>query len=543
VPAWALLGLLGIGGLATGCSRAEPPGAESAADGLVPVPEPDLSALDADFRQRIEQQQAALGSDGGASGPAYGRLGVSYLAAEFEDAATACFRNARLLDPEEFRWPYFLGHLYRERAELEPAVEAFERALELRPDEVAALSWLAGTLQELGQPAEAERRFRRLLELKPGSAFARLGLGKLALAAGDSATAVEHLEEALRLQPEATIVHYPLGQAYRGLGDLERARQHLEQRGDVDILPADPWMDEVRGLIGGPMLWADRGAEAYVAGNWDVAVRAFTRAVDGAPEVARMRVNLAAALFRTGDAEAAKRTYEEALALDPASSRALYGLGALLENAGDDHGAIERYRAALAAEAGYPPAHLRLGETLRRLGRHEEALPHYAAVLEVDPRQAAARLGRVMSLVRLGRWADARDDLAEAIAVLPDQPAFAHALARVLVSAPDDSVRDAARAMQLLGPLARNDRSTDLAETIAMAMAESGRFDEAIEWQRRAIDVAREAGHESAAATMRSNLARYERGEACRLPWPEGHPLHRPARTALPALPSRDRTS
>jgi tetratricopeptide (TPR) repeat protein len=516
-------------------------GPPAAVEGTVPVPRPDLGALDAAFRERIETAQEELDAAAAPDGSAYGRLGSLYLAAEYEDAAEACFRNAHALDASDFRWPYYLGHIYRERAELEPAVDGFEGALAVRPDDLAALGWLAATYRELGHAELATERYRRLLELQPDSAFARLGLGKLALERGDAATAVEHLAEALRLAPTASIIHYPLGVAYRELGDTERAKQHLEQRGDVDILPADPWMDEIRGLLSGPMLWVDRGTEAYVAGKWETAVRAFGEALAGAPEDAPVRVSLAAALFRAGDTAGAEARYVEALRLDPASSRALYGLGALAENAGDDEGAIERYRAALQAEPGYPPAHLRLAETLRRSGEAEQALRHYAPVVAADPRQAEARLGSAMCLVHLERWTAARDELEGAVGVLPDQPALAHALARILVSAPDDAVRDARRAMVLLGPLARQGQNTEVAETIAMALAEAGRFDEAIEWQRKAIEVVRSRGGD--AGRMQENLALYERGEACRTPWPPEHELFHPVRNALPALPQREKTS
>jgi lipoprotein-releasing system permease protein len=36
-----------------------------------------------------------------------------FVAAEYFDAAEACFTNARTLAPDDMRWPYYLGHVFR----------------------------------------------------------------------------------------------------------------------------------------------------------------------------------------------------------------------------------------------------------------------------------------------------------------------------------------------------------------------------------------------------------------------------------------------
>jgi arylsulfatase A-like enzyme/Flp pilus assembly protein TadD len=249
------------------------------------------------------------------------------------------------------------------------------------------------------------------------------------------------------------------------------------------------------------------------------------------------QVFLGSVKLELDDARGATASYRKALAISPTSSRAHYGLGAVYESSGDDRRATEHYRSAIDAEPGYLAAELRLGETLRRSGRFEAALPHYDTVLRADPRRAEARLGKALALARLSRWRETRAELEESMRVLPGQPAFAHALARVLVAAPEDSVRDAPRAMQLLQPLMQTDPSTDLAETVAMALAEAGRFDQATDWQQRAIEVARRAGRPDAASRMATNLTRYRQSRPCRVPWPDDHPIHDPARNAEPALP------
>ena len=60
----------------------------------------------------------------------------------------------------------------------------------------------------------------------------------------------------------------------------------------------------------------------------------------------------------------------------------------------------------------------------------------------------------------------------------------------------------------------------DLGETMAMTLAELGRFGEAAEVQRALIGAAELARMPGVVRRLTENLRRYERGEPCRTPWP-----------------------
>jgi hypothetical protein len=134
-----------------------------------------------------------------------------------------------------------------------------------------------------------------------------------------------------------------------------------------------------------------------------------------------------------------------------------------------------------------------------------------------------------MGLVRLGDYARARERLERDVQAFPDQPGITHALARLLAAAPDDRVRDGARALALARALEQSQPPTlALVETIAMALAEVGRFDEAVARQRQAIEGARDAGRPDLAARLTANLRLYEQRRPCRTPWADDDPVHRP---------------
>ncbi|MGH9383341.1 MAG: tetratricopeptide repeat protein, partial [Vicinamibacterales bacterium] len=334
--------------------------------------------------------------------------------------------------------------------------------------------------------------------------------------------AVEYLEDVLGRDAEAAGAHYPLAMAYRGLGDLTKAERHLRQREDHVILPADPLMVELDELLESPQAYESRGIRALDQKQWTEAEALFRKGLQLAPESPALGHRLGTALFMMDDARGAQEQFEAVVRKAPDYSPAQYSLGVLLQAQGRHLEAIERFSIALSSRSSYHEARLRLATSLRRAGRAKESVPHYQQILSVNPRLTEARFGHAMALVQIGRYADARDRLIEGMKASSDQSVFSHGLARLLAAAPDEGVRDGPRAISLVEELLRTEpRTLDLGETLAMALAELGRFDEAAKLQRDLIRGAERGALHDVARRLARNLALYERGEACRTPWPD----------------------
>jgi tetratricopeptide (TPR) repeat protein len=451
---------------------------------------------------------------------AHGELGKLLMAANYPEAAKPCFLDAQTLAPSDHRWPYYLGHLYRDRGDLPNSLASFERALLLRPDDVATLVWIGALHLAAGRPEEAEQKFSKALTLQPSSLSARFGLGRTAIATQDYRRAVTYLEEVLSVDPEAAAVHYPLATAYSALGDQKKAELHLKQREDHEILPADPLMVDLEELLESPQAYESRGIRALDQKDWAGAAALFRKGLALAPESPALRHRLGTALFMMQDVRGAQEQFEEAVRKSPDYSLAQYSLGVLLQEKGRHAEAIERFSAALRTRSSYHEARLRLATSLRRAGRAKESLPHYEQVLSVDAGLTEARFGQAMALVQLRRYPEARDRLVEAMKAYPDQPMFAHGLARLLAAAPDARVRDGGQAIAIVeDQLRKEQRSLELGETMAMALADLGRFEEAARVQRDLITGAERAGLRDVARRLGRNLGLYERGEPCRTPW------------------------
>ena len=522
---------------------------------LLPVALPDLGGMHESVQEQLREAYRSLmllqpgkGAEELASEPrrvergeAYAKLGKLFMAGKLLDMAERCLRNAQVLAPDDFRWPYYLGHILINKGELTKSVEHFEQVLRIRPNDFATLVWLGHVYIELGRPETAERVLTRARALGPDTQAVLYQLGRASLAKQDYANAVQYLEEAVRLNPAAAVIHYPLAMAYRGLGDFEKAQSNLDRtsgRGGAgaSVTMPDPLMADVSTVLRSPQVFWELGQHASARGDWPEAVRQLRKVSELAPDDAVVRLNLALTLNRMGDARAALLELEAAIRVDPRLARAHFMMGTILERSGRDLEAIDRYTAAVINDPNLGEAHLRLADALRRIGRFEASLSSYQRVLELGPDSEEAHFGEAMALVRLSRYAEARERLRVAMSLHPDQPAFAQALARLLAASPDPQVRDGQRALELVQALAEKHKTTSVAETMAMAFAEVGRFGEAAEWQRLAMTVAVEAGHPDAAQRMAANLALYQRHQPCRTPWRNDDPENRPGPEMEPGL-------
>ena len=109
--------------------------------------------------------------------------------------------------------------------------------------------------------------------------------------------------------------------------------------------------------------------------------------------------------------------------------------------------------------------------------------------------------------------------LERSVEAFPQNLALQHLLARLLAASQQASVRDGERALEVARQLVTTRASLEHVETLAMALAELGRFDEAVARQRDVVRQLETAGEVTGLSTARMRLELYESGEPCRAPW------------------------
>ena len=523
---------------------------------------PDLARMDPPVQSQVKQRYEVLmekkksGASGDDLGTAYGEYAILLHAAEYYEAAEPAYLNAQDLMPRDVRWPYYLGLLYRSIGQTEKSTQSLQRALDQSPSELAALIWLGRTYLETGKPELAEPLFQRAADLPPRNVAVMAGLGQAALARRDYSRAVTILEEALALDPNAASIHSPLANAYRGLGDQAKAEAHLKLWKNTEVAVPDRLRADLEMSLESGLSYELRGVRALEARDFKTAEAHFRKGVELTPATTALgrslRHKLGTALVLQGDVTGAMARFEEVAklapkeGLDEASAKANYSLGVMMVSSGQTNQGIQRLTAAVKYNPNYLEALMALGDTLRHGGQFDASLTPYADVVRINPRAAEARLAYAMALVRLRRYRDAKSWLEESARVQPDRPELSHALARLLAAAPEEGVRDGARAMTLVQEQMKGAPTTAVGETMAMALAEVGQFTQAMDVQRDVMRAAEQAGATQDVRRMTINFRRYERREPCRTPWADDDPALVPSMFAAapppaPASPERQR--
>lgn len=182
---------------------------------------------------------------------------------------------------------------------------------------------------------------------------------------------------------------------------------------------------------------------------------------------------------------------------------------------GDLKQAITHLEKAVELEPENQQVRFRLGSVLASLGRFEEATPVFAALVAIDPQNSAARRGEITGILIQGDYRQARRKLEEGLVALPRDGQIAHTLARLVATAPLDAVRDGELALQLALKVYEVVQSYETGETVAMAYAEAGRFEDAIAQQRQLIAMAERDGDSQRLESLNERLLTYLRNE----PW------------------------
>ena len=341
---------------------------------------------------------------------------------------------------------------------------------------------------------------------------------ELAMESSRPAEAVTWYERLLQLQPGATRLHQPLALAYRALKRIDDAAASLAAVGTGRVRVSDPLMDQLRSLASGARQAASRGVAAFQQGDFEGAVAAFREAVREDPSDAGTRLNLGSALVRLGQLEQALEEYRRVLEQDPDNALTHFNVGTTMARLGDAEGAVRHYREAIRVDPEYLNARFNLANALRRRGDSENAEQHYRRVIELDPGNPGAWLGEAQCMIDSGRFEQALRRLEEGVQVLPTNLPIAQVMVRVLAASPDGNVRNGKRAVEMARELVATRRGPVTLETLAMALAETGRFEEAESSQREAMAFAESAGLAGFLERLRMNLERYRNGEPCRDP-------------------------
>ncbi len=503
---------------------------------LVAVPLPNVSNTEAAVQQVLHTARVELSEmlvveqvDAQALAMAYGELGELYHSHHIYVPADLCYRNAAMLAPEMFRWPYYRGYLAQQSNELELAEQGYREALTIQPSYAPAQLRLAQVYIDQNRHELAKPLLEQTVEIQGLEGASLFGLGQIAFAQRDYSGAVELLNQALQKRPQASRIHYTLAMSYRALGEMAHAKTHLAEYGDGKPETTDPEVDRLHKLISGVKTHYHHALGAVRTRQYDVATKAFATALEQEPDNVNARVSLARTQYLSGEPEAAMENLRESVRRDPNNELAHFLLGVLLDEWGQHKEAMSSYRETLRLKPNHPGAHHYLGNALFATAQYEEAARHLAEAYRLESQDSTAQMLQTIALMRS---AAPHQEIKERLETLykehPQQPMVAYALARLLAASPEPKVRDGERSLQIVQKSLTNFMPVVYYETLAMAYAELGRFEDAITFQISAISAAHSMGIFDLLPRLEETMALYNEKKPCRSPWSTDDPMFRP---------------
>ena len=356
-----------------------------------------------------------------------------------------------------------------------------------------------------GKTEEAGRLVRQAQALDPQDHESAAILGSQAAAEGRSADAIEHYEEALAADPGLAEARNNLAVELSRAGRYQEALAHYE-----NLLEG-----------GGGKRWAVHANAGYACmqlGRFADAAAHYAEVVKLRPSEADGYVQLGQAWVRAGRVEDGERELRTAVRLAPRHAEAHSTLGAVLFQRGDLAGAKAAAARALQLDPDVPEGHNTMGLVHWKANELDAALREFDAELRLRPDHPEARDNRAFILASQGKVAEALVEYRESVRRRPHDPRSLNGLAWLLATHPNDTFRNGAEALRLAQ---RADSLTQhrhplLLNTLAAALAENGRYDEAGRTAETAAKIARSGGEETLARDLESMAARYRAGKPTR---------------------------
>ena len=340
---------------------------------------------------------------------------------------------------------YNIGHAYQQKGQFEKAIEHYKETLRIEPGDLQAMNNLGVLLLSQKKTDEALKIFEKAVQLNSHYIDSINNLGLALREKGRVKEAMEKWQQVIDLEPMQPEAHYNIGVTMLRNGRYNQAIEHLNK----SLEKKKEW--DVYNYL----------STSYMAlGQFKNAMGSYNEAIKLKPGDMNIESNIAMTLTKLGKAEQAEQIWQRILARDPENFKAHYGLGRLLADKKQLDKAMEHFNKVLQAKPDWFEIHLMIADVYYKQKELTLAVQH------------------LREAVRL------KNDYSEAMNLL----AWIEATAKDIgIRNPDEAVRFASSACELTA-----NKNPVILDTLAVAYASAGRFNDAIKTAQTAVKLADE---------------------------------------------------
>jgi tetratricopeptide (TPR) repeat protein len=438
------------------------------------------------------------------------------------DEAMALFQRSTELDPESALAFAGVGRLHLAEGRVEAAKQALEKAIEIDPQCGVALSSLAQVYERLGEPERAASITQRA-EAAPRqgeiddpvmSELEKLGVSSGQVInraesyarAGAAQQAVDELTAFTLTNPGRADAFIAKGQYQLQLFRFEEAMESFRQALAVD-------QNSVKARLGlaDALRFARRNGEA---------IEAYRAVIERDRNIGEAYRGLGTCLLQQNELAGALAQFRKAVALLPDDVASRIALARLEFLEFSDQAVIDALKPIVEArDPSAPPDRLTIDAMLYtglahlRMGNTDEGTRFVNEALQAG----ADRPGVARELGEIGHSGMAVAILREAIERNPNDANAMMALAYELSTTPEDEVRDSSEALRIVDLLVqRNIGGFRAQEVRAFALADQGRFTEAVQTLEQALLAARNSAPRIIVEQIEERIAQFKRSERYR---------------------------